>query len=738
MPTQNSVDPLFQPERNCWRVAHADRVAFLIDADAYFKAFTAAARNAQRSILILGWDFHSRMQLPHERNAAGEPIDLGQFLNSLVNQRRELEMHILTWDFPMIFGLDRDWAPMHGLGWKPARRVHFQYDNTHPVGGSQHQKVVVIDDSIAFCGGIDLTCRRWDTCAHAIDEARRAVQGVAYPPFHDVMIAVEGDAARVLGDLVRERWRKATGNSLHPPDRPRRLQWLHNGWGKDRATNTKPWPNTLESHVGDVDVAVSRTEPDHGDDRGVREVEALYLDMIAAARHAIYIENQYFTSESIADALCKRLAAKTGPEIVIVLRELSHGWLEEVTMQTLRTRQIAKLQAADKHDRLHVFYPFTQGLKEGTCIDVHTKLIIVDDAYARIGSANVSNRSMGFDTECDVTVAATGRDDVRKAIRNLRSELLAEHLGSTAARVDKTVEQTGSMRGAIEQLANPDRTLKRLESPPSVPETVMTLAGVADPEKPIALKDLFSLFTPEFDREVATANRKPLWVMAIAVALLIGGLTAMWKFTPLAALLDPQDIAGWARDVGSRWWAAPLVVLAYTPVALTLFPRPLLTLFAVVAFGPWVGIVCAICGIELSAWLTYMAGRKLDRNKVRRIAGRKLNRMIDVLRHRGLLAMIALRLVPVAPFAVEGVVAGAVRIKLWHFMLGTAIGMLPGTLTTTVLGDQLEAALEDPSTVNYWMVGGAVLLFALAIWFVRRWFNKSAAQHPSPAFAKSS
>ena len=166
---------LFEPGRNCWRVEHARRAAFIVDADDYFKAFVEAARQAQRSILITGWDFHSRTRLLCADGRRCE-LELGEFLNDLVRRRRELQIHILIWDYPMIFGLDREWAPIYGLGWKPHRRMHFRYDNTHPIGGSHHQKIVVIDDAVAFNGGIDLTCRRWDTCEHAPDEraARRA------------------------------------------------------------------------------------------------------------------------------------------------------------------------------------------------------------------------------------------------------------------------------------------------------------------------------------------------------------------------------------------------------------------------------------------------------------------------------------------------------------------------------------------------------------------------------------
>ncbi len=182
----------------------------------------------------------------------------------------------------------------------------------------------------------------------------------------------------------------------------------------------------------------------------MREVEALYLDMIAAARHSIYIENQYFTADKVGDALAARLSEPDGPEVVVVLRELSHGWLEELTMQTLRTKLIERLRAADVHDRFRVYYPFIDGLKSGTCIDVHSKMMVVDDEIVRIGSANLANRSMGLDTECDLTIEALGRDDVRNAIRDLRAQLLGEHLGFEPARVRETIERTGSLRGAID------------------------------------------------------------------------------------------------------------------------------------------------------------------------------------------------------------------------------------------------------------------------------------------------
>jgi phospholipase D1/2 len=724
MAAQRDVVSIFEPGRNCWRLAHADQAAFIVDADAYFKAFVAAAEQAQRSILIVGWDFHSRTRLLCD-DEGNNCIELGDFLNRLAKRRPDLRIHILIWDYPMIFGLDREWAPLSGFGWKPHRRIQFRYDNTHPVSASHHQKLVVIDDAVAFCGGIDLTCRRWDTCAHVADDARRVMHGTPYPPFHDLVMAVDGEVARALGSLIRERWRRATGETLESVGSAQARPSWHR-LGRKRQPNAR-WPSNLRASVTDVDVAIARTEPAINGSPGVREVEQLYLDMIASAQHSIYIENQYFTADKVGEALARRLEEDAGPEIVVVLRELSHGWLEEFTMQTLRTRLIARLRAADRHGRLRVFYPYIARLAPGTCIDVHSKMIIVDDDYVRIGSANVANRSMGFDTECDLAIHGQ-RAEVRAAIRALRSELLAEHLGAQPEEVQGAVARIGSLRGAIEALRRDDRTLRPVDATPDVSPAVLNVISVADPEKPVELQTLVKLFSPDVE---PSGTKRRNWLRFTAAIAVIAGLTAMWRFTPLAHWLEPDLVTRWAREFGDQPWAPVLVMLAYTPACIVMFPRPVITLFAVVAFGPWLGFAYAMLGIEFAAWLTYVAGQRLSRATVRRVAGRNLNRIIEVMRRRGLIAMTALRLVPLAPFAVEGVVAGAVRIKLWHFLVGTAIGLLPGTLAATILSDQLQAALQDPADVNYWLVAGALVLVVLATWWVRRWLIHSSSSAAS-------
>ncbi len=703
---------ILRPGYNCWTVARAERVALLVDAADYFKAFYEAALRAKRSITILGWDFNSQTRLHFDPlepriNPNAPPALLGEFLNWLVQRRSSLHVHVLNWDYPMVFGTDREFPPLYGFGWTPARRVHLRYDDTHPVGGSHHQKVVLIDDSLAFLGGIDLTVRRWDTPEHAPDDPRRVAYGKPYPPFHDLMVALDGEAARQLALLTRERWLAATGQKLKPV--------TFRG-----VSDNDPWPEGFPPDLQAVEVGIARTVPPRAEQPAIREVEKLYLDMIAAARKTLYIENQYFTAPRICAALEKRLAEPEGPEIVLVLRLLSHGWLEEHTMHVLRTRLIERLRKADRFGRFRVYYPHVPGLPEGCCLDVHSKLMVVDDRILRIGSSNLCNRSFGLDTEADIALEARGRPQVANAIRRFRDRLVAEHLGVPVEKLRVEIERSGSLAGAIKLLAHDDRSLRELDSLPEWSDAVVNVAAVADPDEPIALDELLL----DRHQEGEAGPDKPAWTKLALIALLVLAFTALWRWTPLAHAVSAEAVIGVAKDFGSRWWAPLLLMASYTPACLVMFPRPLITLAAVIAFGPWLGFLYALIGIVLSAIVTYYIGRRMRRDTVRRIAGPKLDRMIQVLKKYGLLAMTLLRLVPLAPFAVESIVAGAIHMRVWHVALGTAIGLLPGTLATTIFGEAIETALTGTGDVNWWLVGLAVGLLAGGILAVKRWFTK--------------
>jgi phospholipase D1/2 len=208
------------------------------------------------------------------------------------------------------------------------------------------------------------------------------------------------------------------------------------------------------------------------------------------------------------------------------------------------------------------------------------------------------------------------------------------------------------------------------------------------------------------------------------IVLACAALAAAWRYTPLSEFITAQRVMAWARAVRGVDWAPLAVIALYTPAAFVLFPRPVLTLLTVIAFGPWLGFAYGMAGILVAALATYYAGRILSWETVKRLAGDKLDDASKKLRSHGLAAVTAVRLVPAAPFALEGIIAGALRLKLWHYTLGTFLGMLPGVLATSVFGGQIAAALEDPSQINWWIVGAVVLAFVVFTYLVRRWFSK--------------
>ncbi|MCZ7563465.1 MAG: VTT domain-containing protein [Burkholderiales bacterium] len=598
--------------------------------------------------------------------------------------------------------------PIYTLGWRTHRRLHFHLDGRHPVGASHHQKIVVIDDALAFVGGLDLTVRRWDTPAHRADEPRRVdPAGEPYAPFHDVQIMVDGEAAAALGELARTRWRRATGGEPHPAP---------------CAPAADPWPDTIRPDVTDVEVGIARTAPPYREREGVEEVKRLYLDAIRAARRSIYIENQYFTSAAVADALAARLAEPDGPQIVVVSRLRGGGWLEENTMAVLRARLVRRLRETDRHGRLRVYCPTQAGLGEA-CINLHAKLMIVDDRLVRVGSANLANRSMGLDTECDLAIEAN-EPRVAEAIAALRTRLLAEHLGAPPDDVADALARCGSLVAAIEALRGGARSLAPLDAEidPQV-DALVPDANVIDPEKPVDPEEIVEELVPPAEQPRAGARIAAFAALVVGIAL----LAAAWRWGPLAEWLDRERLAEAGAAIRGSALAPVWVLGAYAVAALTALPITLLIVATAVVFGPLAAFAYALAGALGGAMLGFGIGHWLGRDAVRRLAGARLNDLSRRLGRRGVLAVVAVRVLPVAPFTVVNLVAGASHIRLRDFVLGTVLGMAPGIAAVSVFADRLLAALHEPSTatlVTLVFVVAAIVAGAVA---VRRWLRRRSA-----------
>ncbi|MFJ2668346.1 phospholipase D-like domain-containing protein [Nocardia fluminea] len=463
--------PILSPGETCWQIAQADRLACIVDAADYFRHAKSAMLQARERIVLIGWDFDTRIKFePHGRTLEG-PDRLGKFLSWLPRHRPGLEIYLLKWNIGAFTAISRGMTPIFVVNWMTDRRLHFEMDAAHPIGSAHHQKIVVIDDRLAFCGGIDMTVDRWDTSDHRDDnDFRTAPNGNSYGPWHDATTAVDGAAAEAIGELARARWKAATGRELAP---------------LGEVAGHAPWPEGLEPTMRSVDVGIARTLPELPDRAEVREIEALYLAAIAGATRSLYIESQYLASRTLAEAIAARLREPNGPEIVLVLPRHADGWLEQQAMDGARRRLLHVLWTADTENRLGVYYPVTAA---GAPIYVHAKVLVIDDRLLRVGSSNLNNRSMGFDTECDlaveVTAATPDGELLRETILDIRRKLICEHLGTEPAKFDATLAETSSLVRTVEALRGEGRTLRRFE-PATVENEDSPLAEneLMDPER---------------------------------------------------------------------------------------------------------------------------------------------------------------------------------------------------------------------------------------------------------------
>ncbi len=402
-------------------------------------------------------------------------------------------------------------------------------------------------------------------------------------------------------------------------------------------------------------------------------------------------------------------------------------------MGALRARMLRALRTADRYGRFRAYYPDHTDLAE-QCINLHSKLMVVDDRFAEVGSANLNNRSLGYDTECDLALEAGGAR-VQRAIALLRNRLLAEHLDVSPEQVAGALAERGSLIGAIEGLRGNTRSLTPLD-PDAAPqeETFILDPSIVDPERPVDPDRLAAALVPRRARPVA-ARRVATAVVALLAA---AALAAAWRWTPLHELLDVTSLASDVEALARAPFAPLLVLGAYLLASLTAFPITLLILATGLVFGPIAALAYAWTGSLLGAAAGFGLGRVLARDLAQRLSGARLTAIGRRLGKRGLLAVIAVRIIPVAPFTVVNLAAGAARVRLRDFMLGTFLGMSPGILAVTVFWGQVLAALRQPSPLSLMvlsLIGAGIVLGAVVLrrWLMRRTASGAQAQQTRAA-----
>jgi len=417
------VTSIIKVGRNAWRRVHADDTGVLVDAADYYHAVYWAISRAQSHVLMSGWQFDSGVPLLRGADVPpGADVRFLKFLDSLCRRRPELRVYLLAWDFHLIFAGEREWLQRVIFHWMTSPNLRFRFADHPAAGGSHHQKFVVVDGGLAFLGGMDVCEARWDDRRHLADNPLRLSHGRPQKPYHDVQAWLAGrETARALEDLFSERWRCAGGPplELRPADRPE-------------------VPVRASLPMGGTTVALSRTDP-QPDGHTIREVEHLFEDAIAAADRLIYVETQYLSSRRMREALVRRMGAlgRPRPEIVIVVNEQAEALKEELAVGLRQARNLEVLRdtASRTGSSLGCYFSLCDGVHETfRATYIHSKLMIVDDRFLTIGSANLTNRSMGLDSELHVAWEHEGEDGrLVDTIRNVRVSLLTEHAGLSTA-----------------------------------------------------------------------------------------------------------------------------------------------------------------------------------------------------------------------------------------------------------------------------------------------------------------
>jgi phosphatidylserine/phosphatidylglycerophosphate/cardiolipin synthase-like enzyme len=482
----------------CLPLSTFERARVLVDAESYYASFCQAALAARRYIYITGWQFDTQARLlrPDPGSPPPHPIELLPFLNHLCEATPALEIYITAWDYSVVYALEREWLQKLRFDFQSHSRVHFEFLNHPEPGGCHHQKLVIVDGQVAFVGGLDLCDSRWDTREHKKhDPARIDTHGRPYKPFHDIQVALEGPVVGALQQLFLDGWTMAGGLAISPP-RPGLVgAGLVDGSIDAAAPSDSDGPKSEIGPFGlplaGLHVGVSRTDwTERGEHIG--EIQALFERAILGAERLIYVETQYFTSKALAEALYYRLsdAARGKLQIVLVMPDGADSPKEDFVLGN-RQRSIRRFVADVARHFGHEFRLLmsSEAREDDPCpaTFIHSKLMIVDDEFLTIGSANFTNRSMRIDREVNVAwqtrlEAAGAAPRLALDIRELRASLLAEHAGVGDAAIFYEID------GLIERIdaaCGPGRGKLRCQAVPTPESDDPLLIAIFDPSGPI-------------------------------------------------------------------------------------------------------------------------------------------------------------------------------------------------------------------------------------------------------------
>ncbi len=678
-----------------WSNAFAHRLSFLIDGKAYFDALALSIEQARHSISILGWDVDPRIQLQPGQSTES----LKSLLIRVVQNNPQLHVRIVAWDFKLFYFREREFSDLTTSSLGGHERIQFVYDDGLPLEASRHEKMIVIDDQIAYLGGIDLSHGRWDTPAHAREDwRRRGPDGTEYPPHHDIQVMFDGPAARACGQYFRERWKQVTDMEIDdiPP------------------VSEKRWP-IKRVDFANTRLGIIRTKAAYGVQPAIREIESTVRELLEHASRRVFIEGQYLTSELVAEQLKKLLRQPEGPEIIILLPEASSSWIEKATMTFLQIRVLEELKQADRFQRLGAYCPKNLLMNKEGCLHIHSKLLIVDDRWILFGSANLTNRSLGLDSELNIVFESDSSEVLLLAHR-----LLAEHLGVPVALFSSVASDhqhklVPTIQYIKERQCDRHRTLMDAYSrkEPDAKEPLIH-PSLSDPSRPVGAFEFH-----EFTSDRSSARRRRLIIYGIGLSLACAATILIWHWIARENL---SDFLTWMTiEHRESSWIPLLISSMLLLASLAMMPIVFVTIVCIVLFGPFLGVVYSSLISILSASLGFLLGRIFKQPMFYLMESFRLKNVALKMRKRTALTLLAVRLLPIAPFTIVNLAAGAMRFSFLPFLCVTLIALLPGRLFFLIVGESLFSYIRKPnpgSLVTF------VLTTALGLVLLKKLYQK--------------
>ncbi|MEQ6916240.1 TVP38/TMEM64 family protein [Halomonas aquatica] len=214
-------------------------------------------------------------------------------------------------------------------------------------------------------------------------------------------------------------------------------------------------------------------------------------------------------------------------------------------------------------------------------------------------------------------------------------------------------------------------------------------------------------------------------VTGLLVTLVALGL--LWQWLAMQELLTVEALMALVKGAVA-WrdapWAVLVVMAVYAGASLVMFPLSLLVALTGLLFGPWWGFGYALAGTLAASVLTWWVGRRLGRETLMRHGGRRLNGLSRYLSGRGIRTMTLVNLLPLAPFTLTNMMAGAFRLRFRDYMIGSLLGIAPGLAGVTLLGSQLgQLATADTHGELLWAAGGLLVGIALLVG-LKRWSDR--------------